>query len=143
MDSGSRPTIANRDTHFPGAQLEQSPEQKAGKGYNSATGETIANEGQFTVPCRTQEGHERVVTVQHSTKISIPILSTGGLTDMDNDVMYRKGDGYIEHIPTGERSYFKNMYGVHFIELNIPRWFLDAANKDKPPPVGFARPGVP
>ena len=117
LDSGSRPTIANKDKHFPGATLKQSQAQRERKGYTSATGELFKNEGEFTTPRRTQEGHRRTVTFQHSTKVSLPILSTGGLTDLDNNVMYRKHDGYIEHIPTGDRSYFFKLHGVYFIKM--------------------------
>ena len=45
--------------------------QKDGQGYKSATGELFANEGKIMVPCRTQEGHRRDITDQHSTKVSI------------------------------------------------------------------------
>ena len=141
MDSGSRPTIANKDKHFPGATLKHSQAQKEGKGYTSATGGLFKNGGGFTIPCRTQEGHRRAITIQHSTKVSLPILSTGGLTDLDNNVMYRKRDGYIEHIPAGDKSYFFKLHGVYVVNMKIPMWVLNQT--DHPPPVGVQRPGTP
>ena len=61
---------------------------------------------------------------------------------MDNDVLYRKRDGYIDYLPTGEKSYFEKMYGVYFIKMKIPVWFLDPKNKDTTPPKDFTRPGA-
>ena len=105
MDSGSRPTIANRDNQFPGAELRQSQAQRLGKGYTSATGEPFPNDGEFTVPGRTQERHQRNVVFQHSSKVAIPILSTGGLVDQDNDVTYSKHGGHSLHNPTRQLSF--------------------------------------
>ena len=48
------------------------------------------------------------------------MLSTGGLTDLDNDVLYSKYGGYIEHLPTKERSKIFTMYGVYFIKMLVP-----------------------
>ena len=126
---------------LPGRYSQAIAGTKGRKGYTSATGELFKNEGEFTIPCRTQEGHQRTVTFQHSSKVSLPILSTGGLTDLDNDVMYRKHDGYIEYIPTGEKSYFFKLHGVYFVKMKIPMWVLNKT--DHPPPMDFRRPGTP
>ena len=141
MDSGSRPTIADRDKHFPGAELRQSQAQREGRGYSSATGEAFPNEGEFTVRARTQEGHERDIVFQHSSKVAIPILSTGGLTDADNDVTYQKTGGYILHNPTKQLSRFMRLHGVYFIKMMVSLSVLLGNDKNKNPKSDFARPG--
>ena len=114
-----------------------------GKGYTSATGELFANEGEFTVPCRTQEGHRRDITFQQSSKVEIPILSTGGLADLDNDVLYSKHDGYIEHLPSGERSTLFKLHGMYFIKMIVPAKYLQPPDSGHSPPERFGRPGAP
>ena len=141
MDGCPRPTIANMHKHFPGATLRQSEAQKEGRGYNSATGEAFPNEGEFTVPARTQEGHRRDLVFQHPSRVSIPILSTGGLADCGNDTTYSKKGGYIKHLATGQVSKFIRMHGVYFIKMKIPHFILCADANGKERSQVFARQG--
>ena len=64
------------------------------------------------------EGHKRTFTFQNAD-VSIPILSTGLLTDVDHTAMFEKTGGDLYNTPTGENIRFFRMYGVYFFKFRI------------------------
>ena len=51
----------------------------------------------------------------------MPIISTNGSAQEDNDVIYRKHDGYVYHVPTKDVIPFVARDGVYFMQLMVPK----------------------
>ena len=127
MDSGAVPNVACHRKHFPGAVVEESEAQKAGAKYHTATGEPFPNKGQMTVPATTQEGHAKTFVFQNAD-VTIPILSTGNLSDDNNDILYSQNGGKIIDLTHNTESTFIRKWGVYFLKLKIPIELLVDAN---------------
>ena len=53
--------------------------------------------------------------------VGMPIVSTNGFAQDDNVVTFRKEDGFIHHLPTGEQTPFIARNEVYFIQMQIPK----------------------
>lgn len=140
-DSGSRPHIANAKRHFPGAKIRPSKEPGASSGYTAANGTHIENQGEFEVKYISSGGHKRSIVFQNAD-VQIPITSTGRMADADFETTYRKHDGIIHHLPTGQKDRFIRAHGVYWIEMNVVDDFQPPSPTPTPPkPEGVHRPG--
>ena len=116
LDSGSGPMVADCEKFFPQHKIRESPAQKQGTKYVSASGGLIANEGQIDLVHR--QGNDLFeMTMQHA-KVNCPILSVRYFTDRDCRVLFRKGGGVIIY-PNGKRIAFIERLGVFFVALNV------------------------
>ena len=88
MDSGSAPLAARHKKHFPVADLKQ-PKKYHQAAFTTATGQPFGADGEFVVNVETKKAHERQVKFTNAD-VTVPILSTGLMTEEDNDVEYRK-----------------------------------------------------
>ena len=59
--------------------------------------------------------------VFQNADVEMPIISTNGLAQEDNDVTYRKHDGYVYHVPTKDVIPFIARDGVYFMQLLVPK----------------------
>ena len=88
--------------------------------YVVANGGEIPNRGEWTLAFKTETGQPRRITFQNA-EVGMPIISTNGLTAEQNEVTYRYEDGYILHVPTGERTPFIARNGVYVLQMRVPR----------------------
>ena len=84
---------------------------------------------------RQKRGRKREMTFQNAP-VMIPILSSGKITDEDNDVTYTKWGGYIRDNFNGDISKFIRAYGVYWIKMICEDGLLR-----KKPDADFGRPG--
>ena len=124
MDSGSQPHVADKEKHFPGATLTHDDDSKSK--FATATGELFNNNGSMTIPAKTEDGHAYDFNFKNAP-VTMRIISTGLLTDEDDDVLYKKTHGTILH-PDGSTSNFYRIWGVYFIKLRVPMDYLVGAN---------------
>ena len=119
MDAGSAVHVADLEKHLPGVKVRESAAQKCGVRYQCANGGEIPNKGEGLVRFKTEAGIEKTIVVQNA-EVGMPIISTNKLAKEQNDIVYRADDGYILHLPTGQRTPFVARDGVYFVQMRIP-----------------------
>ena len=50
----------------------------------------------------------------------MPTFSISQVTTEQHEVTFREHDGYILHVPTGERFYFVKASCVYFMRMKVP-----------------------
>ena len=105
LDSGSEPTVANCKVAFPNHPIEESPAQRRGVKYMSATGGTVANPGQVHVVHRNPRLGDFNFTFQHAP-VQCPIISIRDrVKGHKPKVLFYEEGGVIKY-PDGRRIRF-------------------------------------
>ena len=120
MDSGCSRHSSHPDEHFLQIPIEESPGQRAGQVFVTASKEELPNLGQKTVPFLTEEGDE-CVSVFQQVKVCMPIISIRQLGKTHRTVFAdkTKNDGYVEHRKTGQKTRFSSTNGVYFMKVKV------------------------
>ena len=117
VDSGSEPTVADCEKHFPGHVIRESDAQRKGVLYKGADGSLIPNQGEVRVTHRAADGQTYQLTFQNA-KVHTPILSIRQMVDKDCIAVFHKQGGWIEY-PDGRKLKFICRGGVFFMLLNV------------------------
>ena len=86
----------------------------------AANGSEIENQGEFDGIVKDPHENVRTTTFQNA-EVGMPIFSIAQVTQEKHEVTFRENDGYILHVPTGERFYFVKAAGVYFIKMRVPK----------------------
>ena len=100
--------------------MKPSKENKAGLKYVAANGGELDNKGELDVIFKDPHDNMRSSTFQNA-EVGMPIFSISRLTKEKHEVTVREHDGYILHVPNGERFYVVKASGVYFIKMKAPR----------------------
>ena len=100
MDSGAGATVANPDD-FPGCVVTDSPGSLAGQLFVGAGNENIANEGQFRVPYRLEDGRVTHSTYQ-AARVRKPLMAVSSVNDKGNIVVFDEKGSFI--LPGGNKD---------------------------------------
>ena len=120
MDSGCSKHASNPAVHFLQIATEESPGQRAGQVFITASKEKLPNLGQKRIEFMTEEG-THCASIFQQAKVGMPILSIRQLGKTHRTVFAdkTKNDGYIEHRKTLQRSYFSSYNGVYFMKVKV------------------------
>ena len=93
MDSGAEGPVANPDD-FPGCVVTDSPGPLAGQMYMWAGRDNIANQGQFLLPMRLDDG--RVVkSTYHVAQARKPLMAVSSVNDKGSSVVFDEKGSFI------------------------------------------------
>ena len=133
VDSGAGANVARRD-HFKSSEPVDAPPIS----LTVANGDALPNKGARRVVCTNPDGTQRSRTF-YEADVDMPILSVGEISQegtKGSEVRFRKKNGYIEDVMTGEKMPFIKRKGVYFIKLRIPK----NGSVESRPSSGFPRP---
>ena len=128
VDSGSSITVADKDKHFPGAQLVHDKEHGS---YQAATGQSFKADGHFRVDFRTENKHKRSVEFINAP-VSMPILSVKRWNSQGNRTSVEGTYGLFVHKETGEEDYWVARSGVYVVNMYVHDKLLRNPNKHRP-----------
>ena len=131
MDSGASLNAANLKKHVPwlANQLRPNDAQRRGAFANTANGEKLYYEGEFTV-----DGDCGGVPLSlnfTNMKVDVPIASVRKFVKSGNDVAFYEGGGCIVNRESKEKVKFVELGGVYFLKVRV---------KAEQSTLGFARP---
>ena len=115
MDSGSSLHAGWPQKHFPGFNLRQSEGQKRGAFAQTATGDKLYDEGEFTFEGNC-DGVPPTITF-NNMKIDMPVASVRRFVAAGNDVFFVEGGGAIVNRQSGAKINFIEMGGVHDLKV--------------------------
>ena len=131
MDSGASLNAANLKKKIPwlANQLRPNDAQRRGAFANTANGEKLHYEGEFTV-----DGDCDGVPLSlnfTNMKVDVPIASVRKFVKSGNDVAFYEGGGCIVNRESKEKVKFDELGGVYFLKVRV---------NAEPSTLGFARP---
>ena len=132
VDSGAVASVIP-PTAFPEYGSHPSPGSRRGQKFTSASGGTIANEGEQVLPAVTAGGAPTRIKKQLAA-VSLPLCSVGEYCDAGNRVIFGRSGGVIQNVTTGCETPFTRENGVYLIDYWVPS--VDAAMRS-----GFTRQG--
>ena len=91
----------------------------------------MPNKGEADVKFVAEVNQVRQITFQNAD-VGMPIVSTNKLAHEDNDITYRKDDGYITNTVTEAKTPFIARDGVYFIKMKVPKNAMTARSPDLP-----------
>jgi hypothetical protein len=116
VDTGAEETVCNEDDgpEFPIVQGGQESETI----YVMPDGRHVPNKGEKHLKVKTGEGGKFIVRTQ-VTSVRKPLMAVSKVCDEDNQVVFHKTGGYIEHLVTKERTHFKRLGNVYVLKLQL------------------------
>ena len=118
VDSGAGANVA-RKNQFPNSVPVDAPPIA----LTVANGETLPNRGARKVVCTNPDGTQRT-RIFYEADVDMPILSVAEISQegsQGSEVSFRKRNGFIEDVQSGQRMHFIKRKGVYFIRLRVPK----------------------
>ena len=133
VDSGAGANVA-RKNQFPDSVPVNAPPIA----LTVANGETLPNRGARKVTFMNPDGTQRT-RIFYEADVDMPILSVAEISQegsQGSEVSFRKRNGFIEDVHSGQRMHFIKRKGVYFIRLRVPK----NGKLTHEPETGFTRP---
>ena len=127
VDSGAGANVARRN-QFPHSDAVAAPPIA----LTVANGDTLPNRGARKVTFKNPDGTKRT-RIFYEADVDMPILSVGELSregTNGSEVRFRKRDGYIEDLWSGQQMPFVKRQGVYFVKLCLPKNQTHAVEDD-------------
>ena len=127
VDSGAGANVARRN-QFPHSEAVAAPPIA----LTVANGDTLPNRGARKVTFKNPDGTKRT-RIFYEADVDMPILSVGELSregTNGSEVRFRKRDGYIEDLWSGQQMPFVKRQGVYFVKLCLPKNKTHAVEDD-------------
>ncbi len=115
VDSGSVDSVAN-PSEFPQFEITESARSREGRGYRSATGQEIPNQGEQVIRLTTSEGQKKSMKLQIAP-VKRTLLSVARMEEAGNDVYLTARDPRIVNRRTGESTRLKKLGGLYVLEF--------------------------
>ena len=130
-------------------ELRESAGSRKGQTYVAAAkdGKPIRNEGEkvikfYTKPSKSASRRKLTFQVAAVNKM---LASVAGFCDANNEVIFRKKNGIIRELTTGEITPFRRHGNIYVLDAFIPNPDYvdeDGMEVDEPVKGGFSRPGL-
>ena len=147
MDSGSSVFVMPVDW-LEMFELKESEGQRNGQTYVAAAkdGLPIKNEGERAVKFYTKpslDSSKRLITFQ-AAKVNKILASIAGFCDANCEVLFRKKDGTIFNLETGEETHFRRVGNIYVMDAYIPNpdYVPNEMDVDEGKDTGFTRQGA-
>ena len=114
VDSGATGTVVSENN----ATTIPTMATKSGIKYALANGETIENEGEKQMVINSEEGVEKLMTVQ-VTDVAKPLMSVSRLVNNGKTVVFEKGNSFIYDQANGETMYMEERKGLFMLKLYV------------------------
>ena len=120
VDSGATETVMAEDTLNGIVDITEGPACRRGVTYEVANGVEIPNLGERKFLGFTEEGGQRGITAQVCA-VNKTLMSVSKVAAHGNIVVYDDEGSYIEDNVTGERTWMRQVGGMHMLKMWVSR----------------------
>ena len=116
VDTGAEETVCNEEDGIDFPIVHGGKESETI--YVMPDGRHVPNKGEKHLKVKTGEGGKFIVRTQ-VTSVRKPLMAVSKVCDEDNQVVFHKTGGYIEHLVTKEKTHFKRIGNVYVLKLQL------------------------
>ena len=117
VDSGACETVGD-PSQIP-CKVKETDASKRGACFASATGESIPNMGEMTMPMYTREGSFRCMRIQ-AAPVTKPLASVLRIVHAGHMVVFDAAGSYIMNKESGEINMLREEEGNYMLDVSVP-----------------------